>query len=242
MATGKTNARWMRVLVDEFNMSGDTREIGEVGVEYTEDDATALSDGVMNYTFGHPTAVMDGYTALFRADGSGQSFDVLQTPEERVISVAIGIRSEPEVGDPAFMHVANQASFRIDGSGPILASANMPRGISNIGMERLWGHVLAAGSSIGATTSYDSVDNGASTDNGLTAFLHVTATSSGDWVLKVQHSADDSTWADLITFSADGSAITSEVGEASGTVNRYLRFQATRTSGTTTFWVTAVRQ
>jgi len=242
MATGKTNARWMRFICDEFNLSGDSRELGEFGVSYEETDVTGLSDGVMNFTLGHPTRVLDGYQAAFATDGTTRSFDVLKAPETRIISVPIGIRAEPAVGDPAFLHYANQASFTHDGDGPVLVTANMPSGVTYTDLERPWGVVLAAGASLDATTDGTSVDNGASSSNGLTAFLHVTATSSGDWVLKVQHSADDSSWADLITFSADGSAITAEVGQASGTVNQYLRFQATRTDGTTTFWVTAARQ
>ena len=242
MATGKTNSRWMRFICDEFDLSGQSREIGTMGVSHDEAEAHGFSDGVKNYTLGHGTAVLDGYQAVFATDGSAMSFDVLSVPEDRIISVPIGIRAAPAVGDPAYLHYANQASFTHDGSGPILVQANLPRGTSYTDLAQPWGVVLAAGTSISATTNYGQVDNGAATSNGLKVFLHVTATSSGNWTLKVQHASSPPTWADLITFSSDGSVITAEVGESSGTVNQYLRFQATRTAGTTTFWVTAARQ
>ncbi len=242
MATGKTNSRWMRFICDEFDLSGDSRTIGTMGITYAEDDVTGQSNGVHNFTLGIPTAALSGYQSVFATDGSARSYDALAAVETRIVSVPIGIKAAPAVGDPAFLHYADQSSFTHDGAGPVLITANLPRGTDYIDLERVWGVTLAAGTSISATTNYSSVDNGASTTNGLKAFLHVTTTSSGNWSLVIQDSANDSVWADLITFSSDGSAITAEVGEASGTVDRYLRFQATRTAGTTAFWVTAARQ
>lgn len=245
MATGKTNSRWIRFICDEFDLSGDSRSIGSMGASYMEDDATGFSDGVHNFTLGTPTAVLDSYQAVFAADIAGdanRSFDVLKAPEDRIISVPWGIKAAPTEGDIAYLHYASQASFTHDGAGPILITANLPRGTDNLTLAQPWGYVLAAGSSISATTNYTAVDNGAGTTNGLIAFLHVTATASGSWTLKVQHASSPPTYADLITFSSDGSAITSEVGTSTGTVNQYIRFQATRSTGTTTFWCVAARQ
>lgn len=72
-----------------------------------------------------------------------------------------------------------------------------------------------------ASGSGTSVDNSAASDNGGRANLHVT-TATGRWTVKIEHSTDNSTWADLVTFSSinAGASFTKEV---SGTVNRYLR-------------------
>lgn len=98
------------------------------------------------------------------------------------------------------------------------------------------GVVLAAAASVNATGNQTSVDNGAASSNGGQATLHVTAnTRDGNVVVKVQHSADNSSWADLVTFATVGSSTkTSErVALASGiTVNRYLRASYT-VAGTT---------
>jgi len=78
-----------------------------------------------------------------------------------------------------------------------------------------------------ATGAASSVDNAASTANGGSANLHVTVnTMNAGSVVKVQHSSDNSTWVDLVSFTSVGSTtITSEnVSVAAGTtVNRYLR-------------------
>jgi hypothetical protein len=63
------------------------------------------------------------------------------------------------------------------------------------------------------------------------ATLHIWTKCAADtYVVKVQHSTDNNTWADLITFVANGSALTTERQViASGTVNKYRRVLATRT-------------
>lgn len=95
--------------------------------------------------------------------------------------------------------------------------------------------LLTSLAAITATGNGTSRDNSASTTNGGMAQVHVTAnTLNNSLVFKVQHSADNSTWADLVTFTTVPTTTkTSERSAvASGTtVNRYLRANYT-TSGT----------
>lgn len=95
---------------------------------------------------------------------------------------------------------------------------------------------LAALTSVSATTTGSSHDNSASSANGGVAQLHVTANSrDADATIKVQHSADNSTFADLATFTVVATTVTTSerVIVASGTtVNRYLRAVNTLASGT----------
>lgn len=68
------------------------------------------------------------------------------------------------------------------------------------------------------------LDNAVLTSDGGAALLHVTGVSGTTPTLdvKIQHSADDSTYADLISF-AQRTAKGSEYVTFSGTVNRYLK-------------------
>jgi hypothetical protein len=85
-----------------------------------------------------------------------------------------------------------------------------------------------------ATGNGTANDNATSTANGGAANLHVTAnTRNGNTTFKVQHSADNSTWVDLITFSVVSTATkTSERKTVTGTVNRYIRVQHTLAGST----------
>lgn len=96
---------------------------------------------------------------------------------------------------------------------------------SNVGHES--GIVLHAHAARTATADGSSVDQTASSSGGAAAYLQVSAGSpdAGTLDVKVQHSADNSVWADLITFTqvAGTDDPTAERGAATGTVNRYVR-------------------
>ena len=108
--------------------------------------------------------------------------------------------------------------------------------------------LLHALTSESASTTSTSVDNGASTSDGGVAHLHlVSSTRNGSVVVKIQHSADDVTFADLVTFASLSSSTTGSerVVVASGTtVNRYLRATSTLggSTGSTTYAVAFARR
>jgi hypothetical protein len=95
-------------------------------------------------------------------------------------------------------------------------------------------HVLAADAS---STNGSSYDNSASSSSGGRANLHITAASGTGGTIKIQHSSDNSTWVDLITFTA-ATAATSETKTVTGTVNRYLRVASTINSSSSLTYVT----
>jgi len=75
------------------------------------------------------------------------------------------------------------------------------------------------------TEGAESQDAGASSSGGGAGYLHVTALSGfTGFVGKIRHSADDSTYADLVTFSNVTSAPAAQRGTVAGTVNRHLAF------------------
>lgn len=95
--------------------------------------------------------------------------------------------------------------------------------VANGGLD--YGVWLACQSAISTTTTGTANDNSAASSNGGVAHLHVTAnTRNGTTVAKIQASADNSTFADLVTFTTVAtSTVTSERVEVTGSVARYLR-------------------
>jgi len=121
-------------------------------------------------------------------------------------------------------------------------------GTTNLTYACQTGVQLTTGASIahGALGNLSSVDNSASSANGGFALLHVPTNTvgGGATTIKVQHSADNSSFADLITFSTvAASTKTSELKAVSGTVNRYVRATASTagSSGAITFMVSFAR-
>ena len=102
---------------------------------------------------------------------------------------------------------------------------------NNAGLE--YGVALQHGTITATTTGTGVLDptNGAVTA-ACAGALHVwSATTTDTYVVKIQHStALASGYADLITFTLDGTALNSErITVASGTINKYRRMVATRT-------------
>lgn len=93
-------------------------------------------------------------------------------------------------------------------------------------------HALAARSTSGTSTT---VDNLLGSTGSPSAYLQVTAIAGGTVTVKIQDSADDSSYTDLLTFTGVSSAPASERIETSGTVRRYSRAVWTLTGGTATF-------
>jgi hypothetical protein len=135
------------------------------------------------------------------------------------------------IGNSCSLGVAKQTSYEI--SAPVSDVVSVSGEFQVTGGIRQ-GRIILGESVQTSSTLSASVDNATSSSIGLTANLHVTAnTRNTASTIKIQHSADNSTWVDLITFAVVGSStITSENLSVSGTVNRYLRANTTLTAGT----------
>lgn len=104
--------------------------------------------------------------------------------------------------------------------------------------------LLAHAAQTGTTVTGTAVDNAASSSTGLAATLQVSALTLGGYtnaVVKVQHSADNNTWSDLVTFTVVTAAPTAERKTvATGvTINRYLRVTIAYTGSGTGQSITA---
>lgn len=86
-------------------------------------------------------------------------------------------------------------------------------------------HALKQETAAGNTEGADSVDNAASSASGGAAYLQVSQLALGGYTnltVKVRHSADDITYADLTTFAVVTAAPAAERKVVAGTVNRHL--------------------
>jgi hypothetical protein len=187
-------------------------------------ETTTFGSGAKSYI----TGLKDGTFSL-----SGM-FDGVAAGIDEVISASVGdsanvpITIIPQqaatmvVSDVSFSGETLETSYEVSSPVGDVVSANMEGQITG-GMDR--GIILAPKTVVSATATGTSVDQTASTTNGGVGYLHVTAnTRNGAITVKVQHSSDNSTFADLITFtSVSSTTIVSERIAVTGTVNRYVR-------------------
>lgn len=139
----------------------------------------------------------------------------------QVLSYAIG----SALGDPAY---AAAGGFTSDyGVEPTLEKITRAGGAIMISGKVDAGIIVYPKTVKVAAWTGTAVDNAASSANGASATLQVDETLAlggyTNWIVKVQHSADNSTWADLITFTALTTGPKAERLTVAGTVNRYTR-------------------
>ena len=219
------------VLSGDFDL---TTYLNSASASYSVDvpETTTFGSSDRSYIVGHNEGTIS-FEGLF--DGTTSSADelfsaALGNTTDRVVTVST---DSTAIGGRTILASASSTSYEI--SSPLTDVVSVSaEAIANGGLDSgLW---LVCQTAVSATTNTASVDNAASSTNGGVAHLHVTANArTATTVIAVQHSADNSTWADLVVFGTVAlSGLDSErVEVASGTtVNRYLRTRTTIATGT----------
>ena len=165
------------------------------------------------------------------------------TPQATARVVSLGMAGKT-IGVPCMGGTEFQGSYEVLAEQDGLQKANATytmTGPLDSGMK----HVILESATKTADwdTESSSVDNAASSSAGGTGYLQVTAMSGfSAFVAKVRDSANDASWADLITFADQGSTIGAERATVSGTVDRYLSVAGNVTgSGSITCFISFIR-
>lgn len=195
-------------------------------------ETTTFGSSDRSYIVGHNEGTIS-FEGLF--DGTASAVDdvlnsALGNTTDKVLTVSTdGI----VVGDRTILASSASTSYEI--SSPLTDVVSISaEAIANGGLD--FGTWLVCQTAVSATTNTTSVDNTTSTTNGGVAHLHVTANArTASTIIAVQHSSDNSTFADLVVFgTVSSSTLDAERLEVAPgtTVNRYLRTRTTITSGT----------
>lgn len=224
----KIAGRFSSIYFAGYDISGKSNQF-DFGVEFGELDATCFGEGSDNSMPGMPKGTCAITTFLDPA--TNDSHAALKTPgsyTDRSLMILLGANAAPAIGDCALCMLCKQFTYSptIQVKSGVLANVTF----ASVGEQVDFGARVLANTTITNTTNFASVNNGASSANGGAAYLEVLVPTTTDtYVVKVQDSVNDSVWVDLGTFTANGSARTSERIEFSGTVDQYTRAVATRT-------------
>jgi hypothetical protein len=221
----------VNIFVNEYDFSTYFNDVSASSTVETA-EVSAFGSSAKEYIVG----LQDGTVSL-----SGM-FDGTATGTDVVFSAVLGSATKQlvivapsgnSVGASAIVLEADDTSYEVSGAvaDVVQTSAEFQ---SSDGVEH--GKILSSGAAISATGNGTSVDNGAASTNGGVGFVSVpTNTRNGNITVKVQQSADNSTFTDLITFTVVTSTQkTSERVEVTGTVARYLRVNYTVAGSTGT--------
>jgi hypothetical protein len=215
-----------------FNDVSVSRNLDTAETSAFGDDAktyiTGMRDGTLSMSgmFDGATGAVDD---VLRATIGAEANDVVTVAPE---GLSAGLRG--------FSAAVKQTSY--DVSSPLGDVVSVSLDVqADGGVDRV---VLLAADST-ASGDGPSSDGGAASTAGGAAYLHVTGnTRDGASTFKVQSSADNVTWADLVTFASVGAGVTTgERKLVAGAVPRYVRASHTPggSSGSITYTITFAR-
>jgi hypothetical protein len=234
---GRVHSKSTRVVVNAAHLSGDVNSWRWVH-RRNYGTLTNLLSGGAEYIPGQLAGAVS-IVGNFNS-GAGNFTTILDSAAATEAGMLTTITDGSSIGSIALISEGNVSGRSVNSS--VMEAVKMTvDGTPNDGVDMgVTLHVLGAETADGQATS---VDNAAASANGLVASMHCTAFSGlTNIVLRVQHSTDNSSWSDLITFTTV-TGTTWQRSTSSGTVNRYLRawWDVTGT-GSATFLIAAARR
>jgi hypothetical protein len=235
----KSTGLAQQFFVHGYDLSGDVSSIDTASSPREVLEVPNLAKSAMERLLGRSDGSLD-FSTWFD-DAAGLEHAALKGLPTTDIIVLWALGSS--VSDASAAMTAKQINY--DGSrgnDGSLAFSVQTRATGGIPLH--WGKMLSAGKITHANASSSSSrDDSASTSAGARAWLLMTDIDSGTPTVKIEDSTDDSSWADLIAFSAiaNGNEPTAEYKTVTGTVNRYLRITTTGTFSNADFAVAIQR-
>lgn len=232
--------------IDGYDVSGDIGALGRIAAPMTFQEVAGINksaqerigllhDGGMDYTaFWNPGIAADTAHSVHKA----------LVTTDRILTYCRGTALGAQAASLVGKQVNYDGARPADGSFTLAVSAQG----SAYGIE--WGQLLTAGKlTQGAAGNGSTVDLGASPTSysqGWSAYLHVFAFTGTSVTVKIQDSADGSTWADLsgaafTAATAVGSQRITAGATSTATVRRYARIVSTGTFSNAIFGVNFVR-
>lgn len=211
-----------RLYVDEYDISGDTGAIDNIGLSRAQLDVTGLDKEFMERLPGLGDAEL-AFTGFFNRTNAHTQLSPMGTAAQ-IVTAAFAAT----LGAPSASISGAQASYNVSRGqdGSLATQANFT---SFAGYGVQWGVMLTAGSAT-ATGTGNAVDNTAASTNGGAAYLHVFSVTAGTATVTIEDSADSSSWAAIGTFTAASAATAERITTTGTTVRRYARYN---TSGGT---------
>lgn len=223
----KVNGLNVRLYVEGVDLSGDANAVSGLGYSQELYDVTTLDVSARKRIIGtvdgeiSVDAWFDNATSHQHATWTSNS-GKLPTADQEVLVPMGG-----SVGDAVTGLVSKQGVYGVTRGVGSAISANATFTANGFGPE--FGVMLTAhDDTVASAATGTAVDNGASSANGGAGYIQSFSLASGTAVCKIQHSADNSTYTDLVTFTSV-TGVTAERVEVSGTVNRYIKYSISGT-------------
>lgn len=225
------------LLVGGYDISGDIGSLSRIGGGPAALDLTDITQSAYDRDGGLRTGEIAFSSWFDKAAGMSHATLSGLPTTDALASYCRGYG----LGFPVASCVAKQIGY--DGTRNADGSFSLASSMQSNGYGLEWGVQLTPGLRTDTTaTNGASIDGSASSSNGAQFYLHATAFTGTSVTVKIQDSADNSSWADLsgAAFTAVTAAGWQRIA-VTGTVRRYIRVATTGTFSNAVFLVNAVR-
>ena len=223
----KTTGLNVRLYVEGYDLSGDANAVSGIG--YTNEllDVTTLDVSAHKRIVG----MVDGEISIDAwFDNAASHQHAVWTSNSNKIPTAdqeVLVPMGGSIGDSAVGMVTKQGTYAVTRSTGSAIAANAAFTSTSTGPE--FGVMLTAhDDTVGSAATGTAVENSESSANGGAGYIQAFSLASGTAVCKIQHSADNSTYTDLVTFTSV-TGVTAERVAVTGTVNRYIKYSISGT-------------
>ncbi|HMN00169.1 MAG TPA: hypothetical protein PKC99_14250 [Anaerolineales bacterium] len=248
----RTHQKHLRVYVDGFDLSGQSRSVGALAQTFAAEPDAALTDECKNILIGQGEVTAGAINTFLTNDADGAHALLKNGFGVRDILIAIGANAEPKAGDHVFAWTFEESEYKAEGGAGFVAATVTPGGSSQfapLDYSKPWGRLLHAKSAESEANDALGVDFGSASSAGGIFVYHLLS-SDGTVTLKAQH-ADTNNDAEFedITGATSG-AISATVTPKSGNlplavdeaIKRYVRWQVEfGTALTATFVVAFIK-
>lgn len=223
-----------------YDVSGDVSTVSPIASRSGQLDVTAISASGHERIHSHVDGEI-GFTSFFN-DATDQEHDALKAKgsgADRIVTYLHG----SAIGNAAAGLTSKQINYDMSRG----ADGSLTFGIQCLadgyGLDHCKQLTAGKRTDTSATGTGTSLDNAASSALGLVAYLQVFEFTGTSVTVTIQHSTDDSAWANLISFTAATAVGAERITTAALTtsVNRYLRVITTGTFSNAVFTVCASR-
>jgi len=242
MAANKTSGLGDGCYVGGYDISGDTQALSKIGGGPSTLDLTDITQSAHARVGGIISGQLN--FAVFHDVQPGQEHAVL-SPLPRASAIVTYAHQPGTIGSAAASILAKQIGYDPNRASNGMLTISVATQNSD-GYPLEWGNFLTAGVRTDTVaTNGASLDGTAATAFGLSAYLHVFSITGTSVTVKLQDSADNSTFADITgaTFAASTGRDYQRLETANNaTVRRYVRAVTTGTFTNAQFVVNFVRR
>lgn len=236
------------VLADGLDLSGTLKSLESMG-ETEMHDSTALgTTGFRSFVPGLTERGVQG-EGMWAYDGTTDAFSLDKAFHDEHVAganrlISVGFQGSA-IGATAKLYNTKQVKYSIKETIGQIIMANFETKVTADVANSLLGYakdgVWLMNQAVTGTVNGTTFDDGAGATTGWLAHCHVTADNFSNMVVKVQHSTDGSSWADLISFTAFSTIGAQQASNTVTSVNRFIRAIVSTFTGTSAQVAVAIK-